>query len=395
MSEKTDGVRYMMIITNKGNSYLTGRNTGQNKQYKLHKTNIQLQSKIFSNKQDKSIEIIEIFDGELIMDQHGEDFYLKYLIFDCILHFGQKINNNPYIQRLTDALYFLDYNNMFFEIIGQQIPQPSKYNFNIQQQQTENNSEMNIDDEDNLILDEQIVNYIFLCVKDFYKYKYVQFMFDQYIPTLPHSNDGLVFTKNLSAYKPGTDENIIKWKPPSMNTIDFLLVPNTDSILDEFNDYEEELEGKVLDLYVMEHVQERDQYEIIFFDFMITEKKFYNHIRELLTKKEGAKGIVAECKWANANIQQQKLLEIIYKESTDKLMRCPEYKSDYKKENVRLWVSQQKTSYKTQQYKQCWVYDRIREDKNQANNIKIAKDIVSSIKENLDKDKLVQILTGK
>lgn len=44
---------------------------------------------------------------------------------------------------------------------------------------------------------------------------------------LPHGNDGLIFTKNLEApYVNGVNRQIIKWKPPHMNTIDFSIFPN-------------------------------------------------------------------------------------------------------------------------------------------------------------------------
>lgn len=41
------------------------------------------------------------------------------------------------------------------------------------------------------------------------------------IPTLQHGHDGLIFTCVESRYAPGTDENILKWKPPNENSIDF------------------------------------------------------------------------------------------------------------------------------------------------------------------------------
>lgn len=43
------------------------------------------------------------------------------------------------------------------------------------------------------------------------------------IPSLEHGNDGLIFTCTNSGYVAGTDPKIIKWKPPSENTIDFKL----------------------------------------------------------------------------------------------------------------------------------------------------------------------------
>lgn len=38
---------------------------------------------------------------------------------------------------------------------------------------------------------------------------------------LLHENDGLIFTVDACPYYPGTCEQIVKWKPPEMNTIDF------------------------------------------------------------------------------------------------------------------------------------------------------------------------------
>lgn len=41
---------------------------------------------------------------------------------------------------------------------------------------------------------------------------------------LEHDNDGLIFTIDEVPYYPGTCEQILKWKPIELNSIDFVLV---------------------------------------------------------------------------------------------------------------------------------------------------------------------------
>lgn len=45
----------------------------------------------------------------------------------------------------------------------------------------------------------------------------------QDLPKLTHGNDGLIFTSATAPYRTGTDPKILKWKPPSENSIDFRL----------------------------------------------------------------------------------------------------------------------------------------------------------------------------
>ncbi|KAK4702619.1 mRNA guanylyltransferase, partial [Phenoliferia sp. Uapishka_3] len=51
----------------------------------------------------------------------------------------------------------------------------------------------------------------------------IEDVFKVHLPKLKHGNDGLIFTSAEAPYTPGTDRKILKWKPPSENSIDFLL----------------------------------------------------------------------------------------------------------------------------------------------------------------------------
>ncbi|OIR58611.1 MAG: mRNA-capping enzyme subunit alpha, guanylyltransferase [Amphiamblys sp. WSBS2006] len=48
-----------------------------------------------------------------------------------------------------------------------------------------------------------------------------RYILDEIVPSLKHANDGLVFTPVNSRYKSGTCRELLKWKPPEMNTVDF------------------------------------------------------------------------------------------------------------------------------------------------------------------------------
>ncbi|KAG9096746.1 hypothetical protein FRC06_008367 [Ceratobasidium sp. 370] len=60
-------------------------------------------------------------------------------------------------------------------------------------------------------------------VKEMARSYSVEMVLTQTIPTLKHGNDGLIFTCAESGYVIGTDQRILKWKPPSENSIDFKL----------------------------------------------------------------------------------------------------------------------------------------------------------------------------
>ncbi|KAF9898658.1 Dcp1p-Dcp2p decapping enzyme complex alpha subunit, partial [Lobosporangium transversale] len=51
----------------------------------------------------------------------------------------------------------------------------------------------------------------------------IEMMFREIIPKLKHGNDGLIFTSSVAPYVLSTNTKMLKWKPPSENTVDFKL----------------------------------------------------------------------------------------------------------------------------------------------------------------------------
>ena len=67
-----------------------------------------------------------------------------------------------------------------------------------------------------------------MILKDFFEPNAatIRFILTYYKDILPHKNDGLIFSRISSSYQAGKNTNFLKWKPASLNSIDFLLVPN-------------------------------------------------------------------------------------------------------------------------------------------------------------------------
>ncbi|PYI29365.1 mRNA capping enzyme, alpha subunit [Aspergillus indologenus CBS 114.80] len=160
-----------------------------------------------------------IVDGELVNDTYEDGTQqLKFLVFDCLVLDGQPLMHRTLDKRLA---YFKEkvlrpYNAMYRKF-PEEIPHRT---FTVEDKSTQ------------------------------FSYG-IEMMFREIIPKVKkiHGNDGLIFTCRSTPYKIGTDEHILKWKPPAENTIDFrmrlefpLLEPDTDDeaegVLEPYADYE-------------------------------------------------------------------------------------------------------------------------------------------------------------
>ncbi|KAF9390638.1 Dcp1p-Dcp2p decapping enzyme complex alpha subunit [Podila verticillata] len=185
VSEKSDGVRVLLYCVlgedGKQNVYLVDR---KNKfSY--------VQELVFPAPGNQGLLHETVVDGELVTDTEADGQHLvRYLAFDLLATNGQSIIDKPLGSRLArlQSEFITPYRQMLQNPNVKLAPQP----FRVSLKQME-------------------LSYG------------IDKMFFEVIPHLKHGNDGLIFTSAVAPYIPSTNTKMLKWKPPSENTIDFRL----------------------------------------------------------------------------------------------------------------------------------------------------------------------------
>lgn len=130
-----------------------------------------------------------IIDGELVIDKEKDGSQVaRFLMFDCLVMDRKVLTSRTLDKRLAylHEMFFRPY-----QVLLKKFPEERKYMpFIVQMKKME-----------------------FAYAADM--------MFNHILPTLPHGNDGLIFTCRVTPYQHGTDPHILKWKPENENSIDF------------------------------------------------------------------------------------------------------------------------------------------------------------------------------
>ncbi|KAF8423668.1 mRNA capping enzyme, catalytic domain-containing protein [Tirmania nivea] len=182
--EKSDGIRCLM--------YFTEGDHGREIHYLIDRLNDyyyvpQLHFPAPNDPTFQKFHINTLIDGELVLE-HGN--VLRYLVFDCLVLDGKPLMHRTLDKRLA---YFMEYVYNPYVKLCEAFPQEVPY-------------------------------FPFLIQLKPMEFSYaIDMMFNEVLPKLKHGSDGLIFTCRNSAYKFGTDEKILKWKPANENSIDFRL----------------------------------------------------------------------------------------------------------------------------------------------------------------------------
>lgn len=179
--EKSDGVRVFFYITEFKDVKRAYFNDRKNDFYELPMKCPDIKS--------------TLIDGELIVDKNGIS---KFAIFDCLLYDGVLVADKFLDKRLGFAYLFNK------KIVGMITDEKVK------RQKTSDFKEIE-----------------FYLKKMYKSYGFWDIYLD--IPNMSHENDGLIFTPTYEPYMIGKRAGILKWKPPSINTVDFKIVKTTNS----------------------------------------------------------------------------------------------------------------------------------------------------------------------
>ncbi|KAL8928702.1 MAG: hypothetical protein Q9172_000765 [Xanthocarpia lactea] len=202
--EKSDGIRCLMYHTRDERFdeavYLIDR---KNDYYRVPSVHFPL-----PGEKDESLHHVDtLVDGELVNDRlPNETMQLTYLVFDCLCLDGNSLMHRTLDKRLA---YFRDGVFNPYKALYKKYPAEIQY---------------------------------LPFIVDFKKMELgygIEMMFREVLPNLRHGNDGLIFTCRNTPYQFGTDQHILKWKPPRENTIDFLLeleFPTTEPDAEDLND---------------------------------------------------------------------------------------------------------------------------------------------------------------
>lgn len=178
---KADGTRYLMLILKEREVYFLDRDNS-----------VFVCDKFFFPRRKNPDEHIcdTLVDGELVIDKDGDQRHPRFLIYDIIKFEGQEVGKTDLDRRML--------------CIDKELIKPR--NVGIQSGKIDKSQEP-----------------FSIRKKDFFPVEQVVKVLDELIPKMPHETDGLVLQPLNDPYIPGTCNVVLKWKPPDLNSVDFLL----------------------------------------------------------------------------------------------------------------------------------------------------------------------------
>ncbi|XP_077869610.1 mRNA-capping enzyme-like [Saccoglossus kowalevskii] len=181
VSWKADGVRYMMLIDGPGEIYMFDRNNAV----------FAVPQLVFPQRKQNGHIKNTLLDGEMIIDKVNQQSVPRYLIYDIITFEGQPVGKTDFERRLLC---------IHKEIIG------VRHEWMKQGRIDRTREPFGIR------------------AKPFWDVTTAVKLVDgKFAQECGHETDGLIFQPVPDAYEAGRCQQTLKWKPPSLNSVDFRL----------------------------------------------------------------------------------------------------------------------------------------------------------------------------
>lgn len=268
-----------------------------------------------------------LVDGELVLDDMGNGKkVMKFLVFDSLAIDGKLLVQRPLDKRL----------GYFRELIYKPYAQLCK------------------------MYPDEVEFFPFIVdFKDMQLSYHLAIIWDEIVPKLKHGCDGLIFTCRPTPYRFGTDEKILKWKPPEENSIDFRMTLHfpiytpADHFKDEYeyangsdsnNDDDDEGDDDNNEPYI-----DYDSQPTTYLSVWCGNNKYKPFAELYLTSEE----------WNNMKSRNEPL--------DHRIVECVMHKE-----------------------KNAWRFLRFRDDKPNPNHISIVEKIVESIRDGVTKQELLE-----
>lgn len=189
VSWKADGTRYMMLIQGDGEIYFIDRENSA----------FLVEGLSFPHVRDKSRCIRDtLLDGEMVIDKNNGKQVPRYLAYDVVMYDGQDVSKLPF--------YPHRYHTIEREIMGGR-------HLAIRQGRLCREKEP-----------------FSVRLKEFWDVtQAASLLSEKFASQLAHEPDGLIFQPAKEAYCTGISREVLKWKPLSLNSIDFKLKIVTES----------------------------------------------------------------------------------------------------------------------------------------------------------------------
>lgn len=181
VSWKADGTRYMMLIDGANEVFMIGRDNSV-----FHVSNLE-----FPFRKDLRVHLSNtLLDGEMVIDRVNGQAVPRYLIYDIIKFNAQPVGDCDFNTRL--------------QCIEREIISPRHEKM-----------KTGLIDKTQEPFSVRYKPFYYICTSR-------KLLEGRFAKELSHEMDGLIF-QPTGKYKPGRCDDILKWKPPSLNSVDFRL----------------------------------------------------------------------------------------------------------------------------------------------------------------------------